>query len=237
MPEPERILRLENLIAVAAESAKDHSTGVRLWEDKVMCGQFDSLAQLAFLQDLLGVKPSALPVLPRRVAPSAGAAIVVENPESRAFEVMPARFGLVPAWYRGALKDWKAATFNARVEEANLKPAFKGAWRYRHALVPAEAFYEWSGPKTDRRRFRVTRADGQPLMLAGLWEEAYLSEGELWSFAVLTRPASGDMMRIHDREPVILSPQSWAAWLRREAVDLGRPAPLGVCEETLGNLL
>jgi putative SOS response-associated peptidase YedK len=202
-----------------------------------MCGQFDTLAQLAFLQELLGLKPTALPALPRRVAPSAGAAIVVENPESRAFEVMPARFGLIPSWYRGALKDWKAATFNARVEEADAKPAFKGAWRYRRALVPAEAFYEWSGPKTDRRRYRVTRADNQPLMLAGLWEEAYLSEGELWSFAILTRPAGEDMARIHDREPVILSPQSWAAWLRREPVDLRQTAPLGVAEETLGSLL
>jgi putative SOS response-associated peptidase YedK len=202
-----------------------------------MCGQFDSLAQLAFLQELLGVKPSIPPVLPRRVAPSAGAAIVVENPESRAFEVMSARFGLVPSWYRGALKDWKAATFNARVEDAHIKPAFKGAWRYRHALIPAEAFYEWSGPKTDRRRYRVTRADNSPLMLAGVWEEAYLAEGELWSFAVLTRPAGPDMTRIHDREPVILSPQSWAPWLRREAVDLGQSAPLGVSEETLGSLL
>jgi putative SOS response-associated peptidase YedK len=202
-----------------------------------MCGQFDTLAQLAFLQELLGLKPTALPALPRRVAPSAGTAIVVENPESRAFEVMPARFGLIPSWYRGALKDWKAATFNARVEEADAKPAFKGAWRYRRALVPAEAFYEWSGPKTDRRRYRVTRADNQPLMLAGLWEEAYLSEGELWSFAILTRPAGEDMARIHDREPVILSPQSWAAWLRREPVDLRQTAPLGVAEETLGSLL
>ena len=83
-----------------------------------MCGQFDALAQLAFLETLPGVKPAALPPLPRRVAPSAGAAIVIENPESRAFEALPARFGLVPSWYRGSLKDWKAATFNARVEEA-----------------------------------------------------------------------------------------------------------------------
>ena len=69
-----------------------------------MCGQFDALAQLAFLETLPGVKPAALPPLPRRVAPSAGAAIVIENPENRAFEALPARFGLVPSWYRGSLK-------------------------------------------------------------------------------------------------------------------------------------
>ena len=202
-----------------------------------MCGQFDALAQLAFLETLPGVKPAALPPLPRRVAPSAGAAIVIENPESRAFEILPARFGLVPSWYRGSLKDWKAATFNARVEEAAEKPAFKGAWRHRRALIPAEAFYEWSGPKTDRRRFRVTRGDAEPLMFAGLWEEACLAEGELWSFAVLTRPAGAGMAAIHDREPVVLPPESWTRWLRREAVDLTRPAPLRLHEEMLGSLL
>lgn len=202
-----------------------------------MCGQFDIQAQLAFLDDFLGIKAPALPPLPRRAVPSSGAPIIIESPETHALEVIPARFGLVPSWYSGELKAWKATTFNARIEEADSKPVFKGAWRYRHALIPAEAFYEWSGPKTDRRRWRITRADNTPLMFAGLWEEAYLAEGELWSFAILTRAAGPAMQAIHPREPVILPPESWRNWLRLAPVDTASPAPLRLDEETLGSLL
>jgi putative SOS response-associated peptidase YedK len=199
-----------------------------------MCGQFEAALYLNFLKNLIH-----LPDLPdqvafghsSRVAPTDGAPIVIENPETGRLEVIPARFGLIPHWYSGSLKDWKASTFNARLDTAMEKPVFKGAWKYRHALVPAYCFYEWSGAKSARQKWRITRDDNQPLAFAGLWDCANLPEGEIWSFTLLTRQAGPDMSAIHDREPVVLSPDQWEAWLRRRPVDLTESARLKVTAE------
>ena len=161
-----------------------------------MCGQFEALLYLSFLKNTLH-----LPDLPdqveyghaAKVAPTDGAPIVIENPETGRLEVIPARFGLIPHWYSGSLKDWKASTFNARLDTVAEKPVFKGAWKYRHALVPADCFHEWSGTKNARQKWRITRSDNQPLAFAGLWDCASLLEGEIWSFTLLTRDAGSDM--------------------------------------------
>ncbi|CAL4868621.1 SOS response-associated protein YedK [Asticcacaulis sp. MM231] len=199
-----------------------------------MCGQFDALKYLSFLKTMLHM-PDMPDVIEygetMKIAPSLGTSIVIENPETGKLGLIPARFGLIPHWYKGSLKDWKATTFNARLDSADEKPVFKAAWRYRHALVPADCFYEWSGPKTARDKWRITRADNQPLAFAGLWDCADLTEGTIWSFSILTRDAGGDMSAIHDREPVVLHPDQWDAWLRRKPVDLARSAPLKVTSE------
>ncbi|WP_235075846.1 SOS response-associated peptidase [Asticcacaulis sp. AC460] len=160
------------------------------------------------------------------VVPTLAAPVIVEDSETGTLGFLPARFGLVPHWYTGFLKDWKASTFNARLEEADEKRTFHGPWRYRHCVVPAESFFEWSGPRSDRQKWRITRGDNQPLAFAGIWDEARTPEGDVFSFAILTRPAGPDMQAIHEREPVVLGPDEWDAWLRRRPVGLRRYSPL-----------
>ncbi len=193
-----------------------------------MCGQYDPLLFLTQILMGVGIKPGRFEdsQQAQRIAPSVGAPIVIQNPETGAIEIIPARFGLIPHWYTKSVKDWKATTFNARLDTAATLPVFRGAWTYRHCVVPAEAFYEWSGPKTARQKWRITRSDNQPLGFAGVWDCASLPEGEIWSFAILTRDAGPDMAGIHDREPVILPPEQWEDWLRLRPVGLRRPAPL-----------
>jgi len=195
-----------------------------------MCGQFEALLYLNFLKNTLGMShlPDSPDEGPEKVAPGVGAPIVVQNPETWDLEVIPARFGLIPHWYRGSVKDWKATTFNARLDTVAEKRVFQGAWKYRHALVPAHCFYEWSGPKNAREKWRIARADNQPLAFAGLWDCANLPEGDIWSFAILTRDAGPDMAAIHDREPVVLHPEQWDAWLHNRPVNLNEAARLQV---------
>ncbi len=193
-----------------------------------MCAYFEALLYLALLKNHVKVAdvPEFDASLPQTVAPTDGAKIIVQNPETGATEIIPSRFGLIPHWYAKSVKDWKAATFNARLDTAGTLPVFRGAWTYRHCIVPAEAFYEWSGPKNARQKWRITRGDNQPLGFAGLWDCASLPEGEIWSFTILTRDAGPDMTAVHTREPVILHPDQWEDWLRLKPVGLRRPSPL-----------
>lgn len=191
-----------------------------------MCGQFEASIRAKQMLAELDESQIVDPTQPDVVKPTLAAPILIANPETGKPEVAPMRFGLVPHWYRKAFKDWKATTFNARIEEADEKPAFKGAFRYRRAIVPAEAFYEWSGPKNARTKWRITRNDNQPLGFAAIWDEADCFEGGLFSFAILTRAAGEQMSAIHDREPIVLPRDVWSDWIRVRPVDLTAPTPL-----------
>ena len=193
-----------------------------------MCGQFEALLYLTMLKNRLDGEA----VETRKVVPGDAANILVHNNETGQIEAVEARFGLVPHWYRGAFRDFKGSTFNARLETVADKPAFKGPWRYRRAIVPAESFQEGSGPKAARQSWRIQRADGQPMGFAALWDEALLTEGELLSFTILTRPAGPDMAAIHEREPVILPVAQWNDWMLRRPVDLSQRTPLGLVNES-----
>lgn len=55
------------------------------------------------------------------------------------------RWWFVPATHKGALKDWKLTTFNARLDDIRAKPTFRRAWDLkRRVLVPARTIT--SGP-------------------------------------------------------------------------------------------
>ena len=41
------------------------------------------------------------------------------------------------------------------------RPAYRNAFLKRRCIVPAEAFYEWVGPKKERQPLSIARADGR----------------------------------------------------------------------------
>lgn len=78
------------------------------------------------------------------------------------------RWGLVPGWAKepSAIR----STFNARAETVATKPTFRSAFRRGRILIPADAFYEWQTEGRVKTPFAFTRADGNPIVFAGLGE-------------------------------------------------------------------
>jgi putative SOS response-associated peptidase YedK len=64
-----------------------------------------------------------------------------------------------------------AATFNARAETVAEKPFFRDAFRRTRCLIPASGYYEWQDTATGKQPWYFTRADGEPMTFAGLWDE------------------------------------------------------------------
>lgn len=127
--------------------------------------------------------------------------------------LQPMRWGLVPAWSKTFRPSGR--TINARAETLWEKPAFRNAALRRHCLVPADSFYEWQR-QTDGRRlpYRILPANGSLLFMAGLWEEWRGLNERHRSFAIITVPASTDLLDLHDRMPaLLLSEQECRAWL------------------------
>jgi putative SOS response-associated peptidase YedK len=143
-------------------------------------------------------------------------------------ELRAVRWGLVPSW----AKDPSVGNrmLNARVESLADKPAFKKAAAARRCLVPADGWYEWAKrlDAPTKQPYFITPRDGSVLALAGLWEVWGRGEDRLYTCTVVTSPAVGALAEIHERMPLVLPRDRWAAWLdpaREDAAELAGPTP------------
>ena len=161
------------------------------------------------------------------IAPAQPIAVVrVENGQRR-FALV--RWGFIPAWVK-EIKPGKPL-INARGETVLEKPSFRNAMRRRRCLVPADGYYEWSGPEGRKTPYFVQRQDQSLFALAGLWEHWMGPDGsELETAVLMTIAPNAELSAIHDRMPVIIGTEDYETWLTGEAdeaAELIRPAPDG----------
>jgi len=197
-----------------------------------MCCRFMRQSSLQTLAGWFDVELGGIPFFASsyNIAPQSVQLVVRLNPGSGSREFALQRWGLVPFWAKDAKLGY--STFNARAEEAARKPAFREAWKTRHCLVPADAFYEWQkiDAKT-KQPFAIALKSGEPFAFAGLWESWQPAQGPpLETFTILTTGPNEIMKPIHNRMPVILEPGVYAHWLAppdpaRPPVELLRPYP------------
>lgn len=123
-----------------------------------------------------------------------------------------ARWGLLPSW----AKDEKIASslINARAETVATKPAFRAAFKRHRCLIPADGFYEWEKTHAGKIPHRFTLTSGDLFAFAGLRETWHSPKGEtVHTCSVITTTANALVAPIHDRMPVILTPEREADWL------------------------
>jgi putative SOS response-associated peptidase YedK len=195
-----------------------------------MCGRYT--LRRAAEEMMAWFRAHRIRTFPRRynITPAQEVSAVVQpKPGERLWAAF--RWGLVPHWS----KDPKVSfsNINARSETVARSPAFRGAYQHRRCLLPADGFYEWSGPKGNKRATFFHLKDDGLFAFAGLygnWER----DGEvLDTCALLTRAANEVVKPIHNRMPVLLLTQDdFAAWLDEAAIphptDPGRMAALAV---------
>jgi putative SOS response-associated peptidase YedK len=152
------------------------------------------------------------------IAPTQPVAIVRTAPSGDR-DLHLVRWGLLPPW----VKDPSAFTtlINARAETAHEKPSFRGAFRHKRCLVPADGFYEWVGPAGAKRPHLIRPRARGLMAFAGLHESWLGADGsEIDTMAILTVAANSTVSVIHDRMPAILAPAQFDAWMDCRSVDL-----------------
>ena len=163
------------------------------------------------------------------VAPQSAVPVVYQTKEGeRVAETM--RWGLVPHWAKDPAIGAKLN--NARSEGMADKPSFRQAVRRRRCILPASGFYEWqpvAGPagKPVKQPYYISPVGAPFFAMAGLFEawrpagQAGESDAAEWvlTCCVITTAANALMAPIHDRMPVMLVPEHWAAWLDRGNTD------------------
>lgn len=202
-----------------------------------MCGRYASSSRPEDLVEEFEVVEShvAEPLAPDyNVAPTKQVYAVLERPDrtEESGEVVPGtrqlrtlKWGLVPSWAKDA--SMGSRMINARLETAAEKPAFRKAFRARRCLVPADGYYEWytssvlgKAGKPVKQPYFIRPADGSVLAMAGLfeiWRDRQAPADEphpfLWTCTLLTTSANDDLGHIHERMPLMVTPDRYDAWL------------------------
>ncbi|KAA5539233.1 SOS response-associated peptidase [Adhaeribacter rhizoryzae] len=150
------------------------------------------------------------------------------NPEKGAF----LSWGLLRAWATTAKTN---RPINARAETLTQSPMFRNLIGRKRCLVLADGFYEWKkiiqalntlfdlpqSPgkgKIIRQPYRFTLQNEDLFSFAGLWDEwVDKSTGEvLKTFTIITTEANKLVKEVHERMPVILTPEAEELWLNND---------------------
>lgn len=182
-----------------------------------MCGRVTLTLDKELIMEILNEvyevnNEPALPMVPNyNMAPSNQLLSVISTGEARRAGLLT--WGFVPKWTKeGAISH---GLINARSETVDVKPTFRDAFESRRCIILADRFYEWKREAV-KRPFVFGLCD-QPLMpLAGVYTIYTKSDGtKLSSCAVLTCAPNEIMKPIHNRMPVILTPEAVDPWLSR----------------------
>jgi putative SOS response-associated peptidase YedK len=197
-------------------------------QNSAVCTNYAPPTRLTTAAARLGVAHWPVQEWSAEVFPGYEAPIVVRGQADGAAQCLIARFGLVPSWCKTAQQatELSRGTYNARSETAPSKPSFRAAWRERRwALVPMQHFFEPCWETGRAVRWQISRSDGEPFAVAGLWEHWSdpQSTQQMDSFTLLTVNADAHalMGRMHrpgdeKRMPLIVPPTQYVQWLNSD---------------------
>ena len=104
------------------------------------------------------------------------------------------KWGIIPSWSKQ--KDFKPL-INARLETIDEKISFKKHIKIHRCVAVADGFYEWKRNEKEKTPFYFLREDKKMMFLAGIFSDT--------QFCLITEHASGNINKIHHRQPVILN--------------------------------
>lgn len=176
-----------------------------------MCGRFVQAKNVveyaqafdpAWTPGSLDLKPSW------NMTPSRQALVFHDDETGHVAELL--KWGFLPSW----ADDNARKPINARVETAATSPYFRHAWNAGRCLIPADGWYEWKETPNGKQPYFIHSSDGKPVLMAGLYETN--QHEKITTFTILTMDAGGELKKLHDREPLVLSAEAGREWIRRD---------------------
>ncbi|WP_095184670.1 SOS response-associated peptidase family protein [Pseudomonas sp. Irchel 3H9] len=201
-----------------------------------MCGRFVQYEGMAiFIEELspqidLFSGYDAQPIGRYNVAPSTR--VQVLHAAEDGLHIDAVKWGWAPFWAKRKRPD----PINARIETVTTGKFFKQLWPNGRAVVPSEGRYEWVKDPDDPKKKQpyFIRLKSQRPMFFGALTEVHpgLEPDDRDGFVIITADSVGGMVDIHDRRPVVLTPDLARVWLapstskeRAEQIALHQCAP------------
>ena len=136
------------------------------------------------------------------------AVVQLEDGSDRAVNL---HWGLIPSWSKD--RAISSHLINARAETLTEKPSFKNAYQHRRCLIPATGFFEWQTTDAGKRPYHIHQPVNALFAFAGLWEHWEHDQETVYSCTIITTVANDKIAPIHNRMPVIITPDDYNRWL------------------------
>lgn len=187
-----------------------------------MCGRFtltitlDELYEIFRAEDYGNFDPASYK--PRyNVAPTQMVPAIIGSDTGRRLGQL--KWGLIPSWSK--VEGIGMKTINARAETVAEKPAFRTPFLRKRCLVLADGFYEWKKAGSSKQPYRIVTTDRPAFAMAGLYDTWINPQGDkVSSCTIITTTPNSLMADIHDRMPVILTPDNEGVWLDKGNQDI-----------------
>ncbi len=193
-----------------------------------MCGRFDQNQTARHYARLFGWADAAFD---SESAPTTNAAPGTYRPvmhlQDGAPRVDDVFWGYRAKWAEGKIP----IAINARLEKLSNRYWSRLAKTGR-GIVAADGWYEWTGEKGHKQPWHIHRKDRGPLFMLVLANFGPFVEHRAEAgFVIVTDDASGGMLDIHDRRPVVLDAEDAQLWLDpslapEQAIELARRTAL-----------
>ncbi len=175
-----------------------------------MCGRFALFASIEQIKEHFQLRQGFIMRARYNIAPNQVVPIITTQGQGIVFS----QWAFLPHWVKP--KDGQAPQgyINARQETLMEKPSFKQAALKTRCIIPVSGYYEWKSLAGKKQPFYIF-SPGQPVLgLAGIWSIWQEKQSdEATTCAVITTVAEDGLSNIHERKPVILLPENYAAWL------------------------
>lgn len=178
-----------------------------------MCGRYRLSRRKQLVEEYFGAVSEEYEWGPRyNVAPSQPVLTIRRDAREPIRKLSTMQWGLIPSWSKDSSIGYK--TINARAETVATTASFRDPFKSQRCLVPADGFYEWGRNSTSRQPYCIEVNGGELFAFAGLWDRWTNPEGQvIESCTILTTTPNTLLADIHDRMPVILSPDMYDCWL------------------------
>ena len=174
-----------------------------------MCGNFALYSSVQAIKDYYKLLQEMSEIEPNEnIRPSQNVPVIVIKQGRKYLGFV--RWGLIPFWAKDDKIGYKL--FNARSETIDVKPSFKGGFKSRRCLIPANGFFEWRKP--NKIKFYFELKNRKLFSFAGIWEKWKNTQGEIIpTCTIITCEPNELISPIHDRMPVILKKEDEDIWL------------------------
>jgi putative SOS response-associated peptidase YedK len=178
-----------------------------------MCGRYKLSRRKQLVEEYFGAVSENCEWSPRyNVAPSQSVLTVRQDVREPVRKLSTMRWGLVPSWAKDPSIGYK--TINARAETVSTTASFREPFKSQRCLIPADGFYEWKREGNTKQPYCFEVNGGELFAFAGLWDSwTNPQEKVIETFTILTTTPNSLLADVHDRMPVILSPDNYDLWL------------------------
>ena len=182
-----------------------------------MCGRFVQYEGMAiYIEELspqieLFSGYDAEPINRFNVAPSTRVQLLHSKEDGLHIDAV--HWGWAPFWAKGKRPD----PINARVETVTTGKFFKQLWPTGRAIVPSEGWYEWvkdPGDPKKKQPYFIRLKSRKPMFFGALAQvhlglDPHGGDG----FVIITAASDQGMVDIHDRKPLVLTPEHAREWI------------------------